>query len=94
MAHISINRLHLPTELQDMVKDYALLTTEKREFIKLHKQIHLKICKSRTRYNQPNYMPKQWFYWNDYQCMFCTTCGKYKSRRYPIHNYNLIKCKC
>lgn len=94
MAQMSINRLLLPEELLIIIKDYTFPSIERKHIMQIHTQIQLKVNKTINRTTQPNRMPNQWFYWDNYLCMFCTCCGNYKSRKYPIHNYNLIKCKC
>ena len=77
MIQLIINRFNLPNELLTMIKDFALLTREKKTLMYLHKQIHNKIIYAQFFTIQ---LSKTIYRWQDsngiFIAYFCK-CGNY-----------------
>ena len=91
MSQLVINRLPVPIEVQEIIKEYALLTRERQNIldnnIKIHKYIKCIIIGKNTI--------DSWFPFDDepiFEKMFCDKCGNYVYCWYKVP-FN-INCSC
>ena len=72
---LCINRLNLPDEILSIIKDYALLSLERKAIMDTHKKIHSIVMENGIFEDEYS---KEWFYWRGkFNSKFCLDCGDY-----------------
>ena len=94
MAQLAINRFDIPNEIQSIIKEFALITIERKRIIEYHKKIFYVLTnKLYHTYPSSHYnmiivyeigQKHRWF-----SVFVCVKCGNYKERF-----YNNITCRC
>ena len=103
MAQLIINRLPVPIEIQRIIKEYALLTRERKKIMELKKKICLffRYTGHFQFVNEEDYKGYRYFlqelqflcktcniFYGFTKTMFCQFCGNYK------YKSNNILCRC
>lgn len=92
MSQLAINRLPVPIEVQEIIKEYALLTRERQHIldnnITIHKYIKNCVLIGKNTIDS-------WFQYDNepmFETMFCDKCGNYVYCWYKVP-FN-INCSC
>ena len=102
MAQLSINRLRIPGEIQDIIKDYALPTKERKRITNVQLRIFHKIKllpKLRPPLGTIMCVNGVWMIsdeliiYNRKYMSFCKKCGNYR-RRFTFNQNCKIRCEC